>query len=449
MKYITKTIFVEAMKCASKASHLANKTPRHIPSSLQYLFDTGNYVNDVNRNLIPEGTLIEGTNKEAAQKTKEALDSGAKTIYEATFIVEDLLCRVDQLNLLENGSEIIEVKSSTGVEPEYLWDVAFQWYVASKSNMNPQRAILRHCDSVSGFKDNDITDIVKEHLKTIEEEIKNARFYIYNERKPEASEHCLECPFREQCFPKSFTLDEKGYSKGQIIKLMISGEDSIAPENLLPRQQGLILKTKDHEEFIGEGLKELLKYQNYQVLDFEAFHDPMRGYQPFPFLAGTARVSGTEIIPASFFHEEMDDLRPLAYHLRKTIDLNTPLLAFNKVYEVRVLKIIQALSGVDMTSIMNILEDPLPLLREHYYHRDLKFSFSLKALTKVLLLAGESYDGLEVKNGLEAQEMFLKRVRGLKSPEQIHHLSTYCEKDVVNTASVVIALQEKIRAKAS
>ena len=81
-----------------------------------------------------------------------------------------------------------------------------------------------------------------------------------------------------------------------------------------------------------------------------------------------------------------------------------------------------------------------------YYHRDMCFSTSLKVLTRILLGKEESYDNLNVKNGTQAQSLFLKRLRGHRDPQHVTDLSLYCERDVTNTALVVERLKERVKA---
>ncbi len=82
--------------------------------------------------LFPHGRKVSydvSDMKKMASLTKVWVEEGVDTIYEATFIVDDLLVMVDILRVCEDGVEIFEVKSSTDVKDIYLHDVAFQRYV--------------------------------------------------------------------------------------------------------------------------------------------------------------------------------------------------------------------------------------------------------------------------------------------------------------------------------
>lgn len=446
MTYITKTIFVEAQKCSKKAYLLAfHKKEQVITPEVQFLFDLGNYVNDQSRAFSPGAVLIDGTNKKALEDTKKALEAGAVVLHEATFAHENMLVRVDELRKEDGGWHLVEVKSATKVKDEYIWDVSFQWYVLSLVGMTPSKATLRHC-SKNKFDDVDITDEVLDFLDRVPLLKKVVEASFKHVPDAEVSEHCFECPFRSQCQKDIDKFEDMGLSANQILKILTEYLEDTPEEVFTPSQEKRMALIEGKTEHFGEELNPLLLWDNYKVLDFEAFHDPLRGYKRMPFLAGIAEVKAGAITSHSMFHEDFTDFVPLAKYLKKHLSGDFVILAFNKSYEIAVLKILEELTGINFDDIIARIEDPMSFVSKGYYHRDMCFSTSLKVLTRILLGKEESYDNLNVKNGTQAQSLFLKRLRGHRDPQHVTDLSLYCERDVTNTALVVERLKERVKA---
>ena len=61
--------------------------------------------------------------------TREAIESGSTTIYEASFIENNVFIRIDIMNLSQEGWDIYEVKSSTKLHLYHKEDAGLQWHV--------------------------------------------------------------------------------------------------------------------------------------------------------------------------------------------------------------------------------------------------------------------------------------------------------------------------------
>ena len=101
-------------------------------AALQAVFDRGRSVGEVAREYVPGGILIERSERGirgALEDTQAALDSGATVHLRGGLRADDVFCAVDILEKDEDGWNLIEVKSSTGVKDPYLSDVAIQVHV--------------------------------------------------------------------------------------------------------------------------------------------------------------------------------------------------------------------------------------------------------------------------------------------------------------------------------
>jgi hypothetical protein len=90
--------------------------------------------------------------------------------------------------------------------------------------------------------------------------------------------------------------------------------------------------------------------------------------------------------------------------------------------------------------------DLLPLARSHYYHPDMKGSWSIKAVLPTI--APElDYANLEVSNGGMAQEAYKEAIHSQTTPERKEEVRNamlkYCEQDTIAMVKIVQAWGSK------
>ena len=105
----------------------------------------GEEVGNMAKKLFPDGVEIDFNINDVnsmVEQTFEAIISG-KPIYEATFLSEGILVRVDLMTKGDNGWNMYEVKSSSSLKKYHHEDAAFQWYTLSlNSNLTMNRAYV-------------------------------------------------------------------------------------------------------------------------------------------------------------------------------------------------------------------------------------------------------------------------------------------------------------------
>lgn len=98
--------------------------------------------------LVPDGIMVEAIpNIQAAlDRTAELVrDNHRRPIFEATFLHENVLVRVDILEPAANGSwRAIEVKASVRVKAYQLADIATQVWVMRGCGLQISQAVIRH-----------------------------------------------------------------------------------------------------------------------------------------------------------------------------------------------------------------------------------------------------------------------------------------------------------------
>lgn len=154
MRYLTKSIFVHSLDCPTKAYYMINKdiyqNTQDDNGFLEALADGGIQVGELARHYYPGGHLIEYDKDKniSLSQTMSLLSKESVIIYEAAISYKNCYSLVDILVKEGNTIKLIEVKSksweygesfrdekgfiSTGWQ-KYLYDVAFQTWIAKKS----------------------------------------------------------------------------------------------------------------------------------------------------------------------------------------------------------------------------------------------------------------------------------------------------------------------------
>lgn len=160
MKYLTKSKFKVGLECPTKLFYIDKEifpNKKKDDPFLEQLANGGFQVEALARLKYTGGEMIDTRNRfDATIETETLLKNDSAIIYEASFIHENLNVRTDIVTKQGNYLKLIEVKakssrSSQSVSEEflnakgnkissgweaYLWDIAFQTYVAKSTHSN-------------------------------------------------------------------------------------------------------------------------------------------------------------------------------------------------------------------------------------------------------------------------------------------------------------------------
>jgi hypothetical protein len=144
-RLLSKSKYMNGMQCL-KYLWLVCNDPSKIPevdASTQHIFDQGHLVDELAKQLYPEGINIPHDNFILnLNRTKESLKE-RKPLFEAGFMVNGIFARMDILNPAGTDAwDIIEVKSSASVKDENIHDVSFQKYCLEKSGLKINKCFL-------------------------------------------------------------------------------------------------------------------------------------------------------------------------------------------------------------------------------------------------------------------------------------------------------------------
>jgi hypothetical protein len=152
-RLISKSSFIRGMQChKSLWLHLNQPEERdEISEAQQQIFDIGHNVGELAQQLFPGGIdASRGDHsqiREAIAYTAELIAGGQPVIYEAAFSDGETLCYMDILVKESDGWAAYEVKASTSVKDYQVNDVAFQYYVITRSGLPLKRISLVHVNN--------------------------------------------------------------------------------------------------------------------------------------------------------------------------------------------------------------------------------------------------------------------------------------------------------------
>ena len=180
MLYLSKSGYCNFWQCPKMA--WLNKYKPEVKAEdpgLQALFDKGNEVGDLAMGLF--GDYVEVTAMkdghidihEMVRRTQEEMAKGTSVICEASFIYKGLYCAVDILRKTESGYDFYEVKNSPKVDPQFVRDAGFQYYIMARCKVKIGKIfiVIHGPDEEDPFVPVDVTKEAKGYYRWINDNI--------------------------------------------------------------------------------------------------------------------------------------------------------------------------------------------------------------------------------------------------------------------------------------
>jgi hypothetical protein len=436
-------------------------------------FETGQQVGLLATQRFPGGVLVPYNPdrvEEALERTRALMaDPKVPAIFEATFIHERVLVRADILERLpDNAWRIVEVKSSTEMEPHHVPDVAIQCYVTRGAGLDVPSAHLWHInnryvydgvqlDLRRYFSRQDITEQVEGWQADIPDLIADQlRILAGPLPSIEPGLHCDEpygCAFWQHCTadkPTDWIFKMPG--KNAIFETLLArGIEQIAriPDDFpLNRLQRRVRKCVISGcPFLDPALAETIGIGRYPVhyLDFETLMPAVplfagtRPFQqiPFQWSVQTLRSEGAQPEERAYLHSDgADPRRGLAAALLEALREPGPIYIYTW-FESGIIKgladALPDLAGALLALRARLVDLCWPI-RNSYYHPRLNGSFTLKNLAPALLPEMD-YAGLEIREGSQAGPAYLRTIAPDTPPEERDRirraLLAYCGQDTL------------------
>jgi hypothetical protein len=482
-KLLSKTKLLRGYRCL-KCIYLTVHHPEFeapITPELQALFDQGNRVGAKAREYFPGGILIDNKPWDffgAIAKTRELIATKTDIIYEAAFEYAGCYARADiiQYSAESKRWSIFEVKSSTKAKPEHLDDVGLQAWIMAKSGLPIERIHVVHLnpeccypDLSNLFKTVDITDEVREKYLSIQPKLHELMLTLKKPNIPDINigDYCsspTECGFISHCWqekniPEISVFNLPGIKNKKwdlyydgIVRLddpELSNPNIFEPNEL----QARVLECfKTGQRFINrEAIASALADWKFPLifLDFETINPAIPRYHgchpfeqlPFQFSVHTwqdkERATEAEITHTEFLHDNSDDPRPsLIPALLQACGEQGSIVAYYGKFEAARIQELADYSPEHRDALLKLIDrivDPLPIIREAVYDNAFAGSFSLKSVAPALLGDAQSYDGMMVANGGDAQrafeELISENISAHKKASLKQAMIEYCKKD--------------------
>ncbi len=437
----------------------------------QARFATGTYVGEVAQQLYPDGILIDGEDlRQAVADTHAVLAGEQRPIFESTFQSLGLLIRADLLLPVENGYRMVEVKSSTSVKEYYLTDAAIQSWVTYQAGLTLSSVEIAHIDNSFVYPGDgdyqglfhyaDITNQIADMCAEVPDWINAARETLAGDEPCIAlGAQCdtpFECPFFGYCSPRieikdAFPPEVLPYGGTLAATLRAEGYTDLrdVPEERMEswKHQRVWQVTKSGQAVLNpEAGRQLaaLPYPRYYI-DFETINPAVPVWAgthpymqvPFQWSCHVETAKGEMTHSAFLADGQSDPRRPFATSLIDAVGTDGPIFVYNAPFErsrMQELADYYADLAPALQAAIDRLVDLLPIAREHYYHPDMRGSWSIKAVLPTIA-PDLAYDNLEVANGGMAQEVFAEIMHAETTPErrqQLHDaLLLYCERDTI------------------
>jgi hypothetical protein len=401
--------------------------------------------------------------------------------YERRVATATGLAAIDILEPLALGHVLIEVKASTGVRPEHLPDVAYQWYLAHASGLPVSRAEVMHLNSACRYPDrdalfirHDVTEAILPLAEEVPRRLAELREALSGDlpRTP-TGRHCREphrCPFFARCHSepslddisrlyqlqprRRAALERRGITRIS----QIPDDEELSPVQARQRQA---LRTNRRVVEPGMGHQLAALVEPLAFLDFETVSTAIPLYPgTAPWESVPAQFSLHRLLPDGgmahhqWLAEGAEDPRPgLAARLVEGCAGAGSVIGYNTSFESECLAQLVRVAprlAPDLERIRASLVDLLPLVRDHIYDPEFGGSFSLKAVLPALV-PGPGHDALAISRGDDASATLARLIHQpdrwspAEREERRRQLAAYCAHDTLG----LVRLLERLRGLAA
>ncbi len=450
MTVISKSSYIRGIKChKSLYLHFIQPEVRDTTSEQQQnIFSIGHDIGSYAQQLFDGGIDASRGNpleREAAVScTRELIESGKEVIYEAAFYDGENMCYLDIL--VKRGGEwhAIEVKASTEVKDYHRDDVAFQYFVITRSGLPLAGISLMHInnkyvrkgelDLAQLFTSEDLTEESIRKQEQVSVNLLLLRNMLAAGIEPDVQpgsqcsspyecDFCGYCNRDKQWYP---LCDLKGINQAkaqELHELGVKSFDDIPDDfHFTDKEWDLAHAEFEQKEVRNEealaAFTGQLEYPLY-YMDFETImpavpmYDENRPYQqiPFQYSLHIQETPGGAVRHYEWLGTPSADPRPeFANTLIKLLGTHGSIVTYNKAFECSRLREIARDFPQYSEAISNLLPRIIDLMSpfrsRHLYHPAMKGSYSIKAVLPAYI-NDVSYHDLEIQEGGTASLTYL------------------------------------------
>jgi hypothetical protein len=481
--YLTKTDFQEYLQCSKCLWLKKNNPDLYIRPSIsefdQKLIDEGYEVELAAREMFENGILVEGSNEQAALKTKELIQSKTSPIFQATFITSSgLLAKTDILiyNEFMNAWSIYEVKSSTsiktGKDENHIYDITFQKLVLNQSDIPVDETYIIHMrkdfkktsdlNLFDMFTITDVTELVEAEYNKVQSEAEQALEFIADTNVDLSSCSCLYSSRSNHCSSfkvlnknvPNYSIHDISRISAKSLRLLIDDlimniwdipEDFKLSTNQMTQVE---LEKSQKPEIKIENIKQTLEELEYPLifLDYETYVSAIpkvEGFSPHQHIPFQVSVHILQFDRQLKHYEYLADNienapLELIEFLRDTVPSMGNLISWHASFENTRNKQIAEIYPEYSQFLLDLNErtfDLETIFKDDYRHPGFKGRTSIKKVLPVLC-PEFSYKDLNIQNGTEAMEnwnrtIFDEELEELERVQIQKSLLEYCKLDTL------------------
>ena len=420
------------------------------------------------RRQMPDMVMIDpASGRSAASAATGAAIATRQTIAGAQFFHDGVQAIVDILEPDGDGWRIIAVRGSTKAKPDHLAALATQAWVAAANGLRITSVHVRHLDrdftlDRSGdrgglFVDTDVTALVAPIVATQGARIGAAKALL-TQSEPAAivGDHChapYTCAFTDYChagLPAGpywpVTILPRGAGKA-FLRRGIDDLTLVPVEDLrsdTDRRVHRATMTGQVEHDPAGAAQAMAGWSYPRIwLDFETVSDAVPVWPgcspyeqvPFQFVADV-EAANHDIVRHEFLNLSGDDPRRACAEALAALPRTGAVIAWHARFE-RDVVLRLARAYHDLAAVLDDLAarivDLLPVTRDHWYHRDQRGSWSIKAVLPTIA-PHLDYATLAVRDGGDAVAAYREAVDVASTPARRAELDAalrlYCGRDV-------------------
>lgn len=430
--------------------HDPSKIPPVDPAT-QAMFDAGHAFEPYVESLFPEGVAL-GFNdfdeyRSLPLRTQQALESGAKVLFQPRFEWESFTCISDIVSVVEGKTvDLYEIKSSTRVKPEHLYDLAFQ-----KAVLEGNGFVIRNVSVI--YVNNQYVrqgDVNPRELTTFTDVTDD--LVEISSKTPEYMTQAAQVA-QQSTMPDPDPKLAKLGSKSEWLKIyenIFPPKPTVWPEDVVPD-----INRPEIERFLSD-LQYPLYFFDYETMQgLVPYFDGQRPYQqvPFQYSLHIIREPGGEVEHAEYLHSDNSNPAPkVAEHIIQDLGDAGSIITWNMAFEKGVNTELARMHTEFAEQILAINERVVDLMTpfKAKWYDDPRFegSASIKKVLPVLV-PKLSYKVLGIQEGNTAQRLWMEAAldgtRDTEKQQILDDLIEYCKLDTLAMVEIYKKLADIVR----
>ena len=429
---------------------LKKNDPSKIPpvdAATQAMFDAGHAFEPYVESLFPEGVALGFSDfdeyRSLPLRTQQAFESGAQVVFQPRFEWNGFTCISDIVSVVEDKTvDLYEIKSSTRVKPDHLYDLAFQKTVIEGNGFTVRNIFVIHVNN--------------QYVRA--GDVSPKELTMFADVTDEVNEIALKTPEYMEAAKKAAAQAEMPDPNPELAKLGSKSEWMKVYENISPPEPMVWpadtraeINKQEIERFLGE-LQHPLYFFDYETMQgLVPYFDGQRPYQqiPFQYSLHIIREPGGEVEHREYLHKDNTNPAPeLAKQLVEDMGDSGSIITWNMRFEKSVNEELGRMYPEYAEQIKAINERVVDLMipfKQKWYD-DPRFEGSASIKNVLPVLCPElSYKSLGIQEGGSAQRLWMEAVldgtREAEKDKILSDLIEYCKLDTLAMVEIYHVLR--------